>query len=257
VRRKKRDMSTGLDHPRAMKRKTRHQTARSVASRRWAAYVSAGAASAFTCAHSAQAAIHYSGPINHWVGNFASFRLQLDQSGNSFRLRHQSAFYGTDGYGGTAHFGIIGRANAAFAGRYNTCPGNSSIASVSNLRRGDPISTRPFLHRHSGILAANSFSNCGSNYVGQFDQGKLGYVGFKFNSGSGDQYGWVRIKMGPGIDHTVRVIDYAYGDVGDQIRAGQASSSQAPSLESLGGLALGAVGLLAWRKYHPRRQPAR
>ena len=43
--------------------------------------------------------------------------------------------------------------------------------------------------------------------------------------------------------------DYAYGDVGDRIRAGQKSDEpDAPELESLGGLALGAGGLLAWRK---------
>jgi hypothetical protein len=40
--------------------------------------------------------------------------------------------------------------------------------------------------------------------------------------------------------------------VGDSIAAGQRSGHDAPELESLGGLALGACGLLAWRKSRAR-----
>jgi MYXO-CTERM domain-containing protein len=52
-----------------------------------------------------------------------------------------------------------------------------------------------------------------------------------------------------GLRNTFEVVDYAYGDPGDRVFAGQMSDSGAPPvLESLGGLALGAVGLLAWRR---------
>ena len=49
------------------------------------------------------------------------------------------------------------------------------------------------------------------------------------------------------------LLDYAYADPGEGLRAGQTSEGtlsdeQAPDQGSLGGLALGAVGLLAWRK---------
>jgi LPXTG-motif cell wall-anchored protein len=44
------------------------------------------------------------------------------------------------------------------------------------------------------------------------------------------------------------VVDYAYGDPGDTVFAGQKSGDSAPRLESLGGLAIGAAGLLAWRR---------
>ena len=44
------------------------------------------------------------------------------------------------------------------------------------------------------------------------------------------------------------LVDYAYGDPGDTIAAGQTSDGTAPTLESLNGLALGAAGLLAWRR---------
>ena len=76
----------------------------------------------------------------------------------------------------------------------------------------------------------------------------FGLVGFKFNNGAGDRYGWVRVKMLGGLKNTFEVVDYAYGDPGDVVKAGQKTDHSAPELESLGGLALGAAGLLAWRR---------
>ena len=60
-----------------------------------------------------------------------------------------------------------------------------------------------------------------------------------------------------------KVLDFAYGDPGEPITAGQGiprgsegdqdiSDDQLPGEGSLGGLALGAVGLLAWRKSRSR-----
>ena len=59
------------------------------------------------------------------------------------------------------------------------------------------------------------------------------------------------------------VLDFAYGDPGERITAGQRppgaseddqdiSDEEGPDEGSLGGLALGAVGLLAWRKSRSR-----
>jgi hypothetical protein len=235
---------------RVMKTKTLHRKPASIAKGRWAAYATAGAASAFTCANSAEATIHYSGRIGKFFGscNDKSVRFQLDQPGDSFRLRHSLQFGCTASYGGTAHFGILGRAGAAFAGFY--CPSNPHVASVSNLNRGQMISSRPFLARNSGLLAG--LGSC----AGQFDSGDLGFIGFKFNNGSGDQYGWVRIRMATShpIDHNFRLVDYAYADPGEPIRAGQTSSNEMVSEEgSLGWLALGAAGLLAWRTRRSRK----
>lgn len=74
---------------------------------------------------------------------------------------------------------------------------------------------------------------------------------FHCNLCSLSQYGWVRIQMqkGNNPDQNFRLLDYAYGDVGDRIKAGQKSDQPYDlELESLRGLALGAAGLLAWRK---------
>ena len=224
---------------------------------RWLAYATAGAASAFTCANSAEAAIHYSGLIRANLGKYCvgtqSVRFQLDQPGDSIRLRHSWDLTSCSvSYGGFAHFGVLGLAGASVAGFY--CPSNPQVVSASKLSRGELISRRPFLARHSGLLAAE-FTDC----VGQFDYGDLSFIGFRFNNGSGDQYGWVRVKFGGRhpIDHNFWLVDYAYADPGEPIRAGQTSSSEmVPEEEgSLGWLALGAAGLLAWRKR--RSQAAR
>jgi MYXO-CTERM domain-containing protein len=238
-----------FDISRFMKTRSLHRKPASIAKGRWAAYATAGAASAFTCANSAEATIHYSGRIGEFFGSEDDkiARFQLDQPGDSIRLRHSLSFCCTESYGGDAFFSIRGRAGNAFAGFY--CPSNPQIASVSKLNRGQLIAGRPFLARNSGVLA--SLGYC----AGQFDSGDLGFIGFKFNNGSGDQYGWVRIRMitrWP-IDHDFWLVDYAYADPGEPIRAGQKSSNEtAPEEGSLGWLALGAVGLLAWRKRRSR-----
>ena len=83
------------------------------------------------------------------------------------------------------------------------------------------------------------------------------------------QYGWVRIKWGGCSANKYIVRDYAWGDPGDKIKAGQthlheddtqivpqavkkpAAAPHADSQGSLGLLALGALGLRAWRKSRP------
>jgi hypothetical protein len=237
--------------------KTRRHKPASIAKTRWAAYATAGLASSFISANSAEATIHYSGLINQpFTGcdrHTATF--QLDQPGDVIRLRHDLFICYSD-YGGGAYFGVVGLAGASFAGLYPpSCNNLADLASVSKLERGNLISNRPFLHfRASGILA--SAIGCGTGWAGQFDGEGIGFIGFKFNNGSGDQYGWVRIWMSRGNNPNLnfQLIDYAYGDVGDRIRAGQTSSNEmVPEEGSLGWLALGAAGLLAWRKRRSRK----
>ena len=218
---------------------------------RWLAYATAGAASAFSSANSAEATIHYSGIINRLFSGRQSASFQLDQPGDFIRLTHKLQF-SSFGYGGTALFGVVGQAGASFAGFYNTCAGFPRVASVSNLDRGQLISSRPFVPGQSGLLAGAGYSDCDGGY-GQFDGQGIGFIGFKFNNGSGDQYGWARIQTRREFKHNFKLLDYAYGDVGDRIGAGQKSSNEmVMDKGSLGWLALGAVGLLAWRKSRSR-----
>jgi hypothetical protein len=216
----------------------------SIAKTRWLAYATAGAATALAGSNSAEAAIHYSGLINYKFSGDSRATFQLDHLGVFIGFVHFPHYYGSTQTpdGGSAFFGA-----ASAAGYYKTCVYDPEDASLSNLSRGQAISTRPFVP-YGGILATREGFNCGGNARGQFLQAGVGFIGFKFNLGGGDQYGWARVEMRGYPKNQFKLIDYAYGDVGDRIKAGQKSSSQAPELESLGGLALGAVGLLAWRR---------
>jgi MYXO-CTERM domain-containing protein len=82
-----------------------------------------------------------------------------------------------------------------------------------------------------------------------------GFVGFRFNTGKGTQYGWARVQTGSGNNHRLHDVikDYAWADVGEDIRTGQTSSSgdmvhTVTDSGSVGLLALGAAGLVTWRK---------
>ena len=77
----------------------------SIAKTRWIAYAAAGAATALAGSQSAEAAIHYSGPVNErfFVGSAVGFTL--DQPGDSFRLSRYRASSGYYGYYGHHHHG--------------------------------------------------------------------------------------------------------------------------------------------------------
>ena len=206
------------------------------------AYAMAGAASAFGSTNSAEAMIHYSGIVNYRFSGETVHTFQL-APGAGMAFIHFPHYYGSHTRdGGSAFF-----AASYAAGYYKTCVYDPEDASVSNLSRGQAISTRPFV-RYGGILASREGFDCGGGARGLFLEPGIAFIGFKFNTGNGDQYGWARVEMRGYPNNQFRLIDYAYGDVGDRIRAGQRSNSEAPELESLGGLALGAAGLLAWRK---------
>jgi len=84
---------------------------------------------------------------------------------------------------------------------------------------------RPFAQA-AGIVASDFYFNFWFS-CGNFQNRGVGFVGFKFNNGSGDQYGWVRVRMVGGQrhmvgaqKHMVQVVDYAYGDPGEPVAAG-------------------------------------
>jgi hypothetical protein len=217
-----------------------------VEQKRWAAYATAALASGFGMglANSAEGEIHYSGPVNQKIGGRDRAKFQLDPAGGSFVVTHFNFVYGSSGVpdGGVADFVVYAAESAAA----NGSPCGLSEPCISKLDRRDAISTRAFVSKR-GILAYDYFNSV-SHLYGQFLDRGYGLIGFKFNHGAGLQYGWVRVRMLGGRKHMVQVVDYAYGDPGDTVLAGQTSNGSAPALESLGGLALGAAGLLAWRR---------
>jgi hypothetical protein len=129
-------------------------------------------------------------------------------------------------------------------------------ASVSNLPSKENVSAGVFVSvtGFPGILISNwsdgQFSPIGGSGSGQ------GFVGFRFNTGNGTQYGWARISTHNAIVNGRNHIrdniqEYAWGDVGEVILTGQKQSLQPTNANSvpgsLGLLAFGAQGLDAWR----------
>jgi hypothetical protein len=203
---------------------------------RWSAYATAGAATAVSSATSAEGnTITYSGLLNRHFGavQLASY-FQLDQPGHSliasrFSQGHIPPF-------GGAVFGfrdpyIVSGALAGFYA-YNFI--------LSKLSFGQNISARPFGRGEAGLAIYNG----APSYLSPWLQRGTGFVGFRFDSGAGQQYGWARITMDSGAPaNTFTLVDYAFADPGQPISAGQIPDAGG----SLGLLALGCAGLLAWR----------
>ncbi len=210
------------------------------------AYTAAAAATGLVAANSAEAAIHYSGPVREKVRGRKTATFPLDAAGGSFVVRHFNFFYGSSNIfaGGAALFHVYAPQSASVVGVAGACHNNAIC--VSKLESRDPISAGPFAP--AGGTLAWEYDGSFREIYGQFLERGIGLIGFKFNTGAGVQYGWVRVRMGGAPQNPVEVVDYAYGDPGDILVAGQKSEGDSPALESLGALALGATGLLAWRR---------
>ncbi len=233
----------------------RRKKAVSINQSRWLAYATAGAATALACAQSAEGDITYSGPINRSFtapppgqSTFQHFAL----TGGVF-LDFQLS---NGDLGGVAHF----RLGPEMPGQVPVFPGPGSqfvgirgsqatYNYISRLAFGQNISqqhfqtfplTAPDQPRFFATLAAfNGYPN--SQWVGA---GLTGFVGFEFDAGKGTQYGWAQVRMDSGPSaNTYTLIDYAFADPGESL-----STGQIPEPSSLGLLALGGGGVLAWRK---------
>jgi hypothetical protein len=187
----------------------------------------------------AEADIHYSGIINEPV----SFGAKTFPLSNGAVLWFQH--YQTDTDYTHAFFKL--RNAAVSNGWQSDFTGFDYVP--KNLARNQLISTQHF-GDGLGILATSPFCN---GY--QFCERGSAFLGFKFNTGGGTQYGWARLRM-RGFYRPPKneffVVDYAWADPGEDIRTGQTHS---PSQEqgavspsgSLGLLALGKAGLELWR----------
>src|SRR5439155_16297461 len=222
---------------------------------RWAAYATAGAASTLACASSAEAEIHYSGLVNHNFAN-GSFAGPLDP-GVTLTLGVDT---GTQIGNNTSAFGFIHIRDAAQNKLIGTFVGTlASYAGVYALElpAGQSVRAQRF------AISCRWSSSCGCQvcyhgaYIGgggRFRHRRIGFIGFVFNDdGDTVQYGWARVRTSGPPNYRFRLVDYAWGDPGDRIRTGQKTSAgnmvdAVTESGSVGLLALGAAGLVAWRK---------
>lgn len=209
----------------------------SIATSRWVAYATAGAATALVGVYSAEGDIHYSGPINQTFnaapGGTASAFFQLGAAGNAINPVHIRTSSGTLG---AAFWNVTGVVSGAIAGY-----AASGYNYASRLILGQGINSRFFVLNSASLAVGNGYPHS------QWLATGIGFIGFRFNGGSGMQYGWAQINMNEGVPgNSFTLIDFAYGDLGDLITAGQTAI---PEPGSLGLLALGGLGLVAWRRH--------
>jgi hypothetical protein len=229
------------------------------------AYAAAGLATASGGAISAEGEIHYSGPVNY------AFHGRGSKTGqwHSFPLSNGARLWG-----GTIHINDLGIYDYAYFGLTG--------AIASNSLRAVPGFFGVAALPAKSVVSQGSFSFLGQRGVMQglfcsypdWKEPGIYYVGFRFGNGAGAQYGWVRIQWAGCPANFFIVRDYAWGDPGDQIKTGQRRLPQdvqvapeaarkpdpvprADSQGSLGLLALGAVGLQAWRKARRSVTPCR
>ena len=208
---------------------------------RWTAYAAAGAASALACGTSAEAEIHYSGNVSIKLIGDAQATLPLS-NGASLYFKNS---HGIDTFTQTFTFQIKG----VISGSARGADYGYRRIFLFKLSHGLNVSSGKFYSvagnpDHGVLFTAWSDGN--------FSAPASGFVGFRFNTGKGTQYGWARIKTKDFSDHTRDLIkDYAWGDPGDAILTGQTHSLEPANANSVAGslglLAFGAQGLDAWR----------
>ena len=105
----------------------------------------------------------------------------------------------------------------------------------------------------SSLHALIQVHNAYFGVQGSFGPGDVeGFIGFKDPAG---QFGWMRVEVSdtgsPSYPNELTVLDYAYDNTpGEAIDAGDTGTSATPEPDSvaLGLLALGASGILSWRR---------
>ena len=205
--------------------------------KRWAMYAAGAAVAAFSGAQTAEADItHVVVPDGQGdVGLNSELNFNLGTNGAAINFNNTTAYYAS--YGQLAGVGVTNGGVAAFT---------DTFLYLDNLSSGVNVSTFASQFAEQNFVYAIYGNNPGPETA--FTAGEEGIVGFSFDDGAGDQFGWARITFDPGTDNTFTVNEFAYTtEVGEQIAAGQTTAA-VPEPTSLGLLALGAVGVLANRR---------
>jgi LPXTG-motif cell wall-anchored protein len=220
---------------------------------RWATYAAAGAATALTGISAAEAEIHYSGIVNHDFtppDSVASFPLG---SGDKLQFR-VSAPHGGGESGGFGHLQIVDGQNNSVGDFVASHPSNAGVY-ILDLAARVNISSQNITNSCRRTSSSSNLVCYGATFGGPpegFEQRGVGSIGFAFGNRVGVHYGWARIRTSGPPNYRFVLVDYAWGDAGESVLTGQKRSHQTgnavPATGSLGLLAIGGAGLVAWRR---------
>ena len=222
---------------------TRARSRAKISKARWVGYAAAGAATAVVGHETADAAITHVDPVdipvNALPGSSTVVALDLNSDGQiDIGGRH------IRGSRGGTFVSSSGIAQALVAGTATNVYGSAAVAGfvsvypyVSNLAVGSTVNAQSFIS--GGTMAFRiGYGN------DEFLPAGPGYIGFRFESAAGTHFGWMRVTMAGSPDNSYTIDEWAYGMPGQAIKVGQV----VPEPGSLGLLALGGAGLLAWRR---------
>jgi MYXO-CTERM domain-containing protein len=206
--------------------------------------------SALALATNANADIVYSGyqGITFPFLSAASWQVPLNVGGARFTMDLYAVIglfsfhngYGVIQYGrafslGSAPPASVGSLMLAPSGPYHT---------ARRLNAGAVISSGAVFGK-TGLLRMEFHGDA----YGQWMPGQPGIAGIRFLSSDGYHYGWIRFLLTDnqfGVPNDITAIDWAYQTVaGDPVNAG---ATPEPDGKPLALLALGAAGILAWRR---------
>lgn len=140
------------------------------------------------------------------------------------------------------------RANNSFG--FVGAPGDNDLRNLALLPSPETISAARAFFNGAQFVLGSGFDEA----VG-FVSGEQGYIGFRFKPTAGEfVYGWASVTITPGFGGSLTVTEWAFDDSGASIHVGQTVASAAvpePAgvAAGLGALALGAAGLMRWRRH--------
>ena len=135
---------------------------------------------------------------------------------------------------------ISGYGDIAFAGR-----AVFPYFYVSNIPYGARISDQQF-----GVPGSQRGDLAwGQGYPNsQFLEPETSFVGFRFDVGHGSQYGFIELNMLGAPGNRAEFVSYTWGAPGEAVCTDNSFDPCVPEPGALGVLALGSIGLLAWRQ---------
>ena len=122
---------------------------------------------------------------------------------------------------------------------------------ASNFRAGDPIDLpSPDTWGAGNKVLFRYISTIGAFSPAWATASNRGYIGLRFDPGTGERYAWAYVCDVAANGTSYRVVDYAYGEIDTAITAGDGRPDTVPEPSSiaLGLLACGAAGLTRSRR---------